>query len=144
MGPLYMGHSTKSAAASGKRLAGIDRKNPLNLLLLRSCYVFWKMFPDFYHLFGMANLMGRNKPGPIIKIQRPEKRMPPAVNATVTSMCLFQECQCPFADTSQFREHGFLAGKQHRLERNGAFLFDEAAFHQRQRQMKALEKRHWQ
>ena len=67
--------------------------------------------------------------------------MPPTVNATVTSMCLFQERQCPFADTSQFGEHGFFVGQQFRLKRDRAFALDNPAFHQRDRQVESIEKR---
>ena len=57
------------------------RKSVDNLLLLRSYYAFWKIFRDFYHLLGMANLVRGYECEPVVKIELTEKRMGPIVNA---------------------------------------------------------------
>src|SRR5882762_3695538 len=65
--------------------------------------------------------------------------MSPTVPTQIAAVCLVQERQCPFAHTSQLREHGLFASQQFWVLRNGAFAPNDAALHQRDRQMKPLE-----
>ena len=65
--------------------------------------------------------------------------MSPTVPTQIATVCLVQERQCPFADTSQLREHGLFASQEFWFLRNGAFALNNAAFHQCDRQMKPLK-----
>jgi hypothetical protein len=62
-----------------------------SLLLLRTYYAIWNILRDFYHLFGMANLVSGNEGEPRVKIQTAEEWMRPAKDTQVAAMCLFQE-----------------------------------------------------
>ena len=87
----------------------------------------------------MTKLVRRDKCKPLVKTEAAQKRMRPAVGAEIAAMCLFQERQCPFADTSEFGDHGFLTGEIARRDDFWRFAFDDAGFDEGDGEMKALE-----
>ena len=52
----------------------------------------------------MTDLMRGDQCEPIVKIQIAEKWMRPVIGAQIAVLCLFEERQCPFADTAQLIE----------------------------------------
>lgn len=112
-----------------------------NILLLRSCYVFWKKCSDFMNLFGMAKLVGSDEFEPSVEIEHAEEGMRKAIGREISRFCFVEERESSFANSAESREHGVFFGEERMVDGKRRLEAADAIFGQEKREPETLQER---